>query len=99
MADYTDDEITTSVQQLVQSSVSTPLDTLGVRRTDLQFGQVQQAVAGVFILYPLAPFYCLWLGTQQVLALVAAEATVIQNILEAISALNRYVLPVNDVSP
>lgn len=99
MADYTDDEIANSVQSLVQSSVSTPIDTLGTRRTDIAFGQVQQAVAGVFILYPLAPYYCLYLGAKTVLAQVAAEAVTIGSIIQAIESLTRYVLPVTDLTP
>jgi hypothetical protein len=99
VADYSSQEINTAVTSLVQSGVSTPLDTLGTRRTDIAFSQVQQAVAGVFILYPLAPYYCLYLGAQQVLQAVASEAATIASILEAIESLNRYVLPVTDLSP
>src|SRR5580658_4499658 len=99
MTDYTTDEINTAVTSLVQSGVSIPLDTLGTRRTDIAFSQVQQAVAGVFILYPLAPYYSLYLGAQQVLQAVASEAATIASILEAIESLNRYVLPVTDLSP
>lgn len=99
MADYTQDEITSAVTSLVQSTVSTPIDTLGTRRTDVTFSQVQQAVAGVFILYPLAPYYCVFLGVQQTLQAVASEAAVVASILEAINSLGRYVLPVTDLTP
>ena len=58
---YSQDEINAVVQQLVLSSITVPIDTLGVRRSDLQFNQFQQTAAGLFVLYPNAPFYVMWL--------------------------------------
>ena len=95
---YTDDEIQATVQQLVLSSITTPIDTLGVRRTDLSFNQFQQTAAGLFVLYPNAPFYCLWLAVQRIRDQVTAEAALIQQLLAAIQQTNQKVLPVSDVS-
>ncbi len=96
---YTSDEINAVVQQLVLSSITTPLDTLGVRRSDLTFNQFQQTAAGLFVLYPNAPFYVLWLGVQRIRDQVTAEATIIQQLLAAIAATGMRVTPVSDVSP
>jgi hypothetical protein len=99
-SNYTPDEINAVVTQLVQSSISAPLDTLGVRRTDLTFNDVQQAAAGVFILYPNSPFYVLQLGMQRVLLdQIPAETSLLDQLLAAVSACGRQCLPVSDVSP
>jgi hypothetical protein len=96
---YTSDEINAVVQQLVLSSITTPIDTLGVRRSDLTFNQFQQTAAGLFVLYPNAPFYVLWLGVQRIRDQVTAEAVIIQQLLAAIAATGMKVTPVSDVSP
>lgn len=97
---FTDDEIQTAVEALIQNTITRPYDTLGVRRTDLSFTEIQQAAAGVFLLYPKAPFYCLFLGAQQLnVDLVQTEAQTVSDLLAAIQAVGRAVVPVNDVSP
>lgn len=98
-APYTSDEINAVVVKLVQSSISYPLDTLGVRRTDLTFSDIQQAAAGIFILYPNAPHYSLYLGTKRLNDSITSEAALIGQLLSAIQALGRHTLPITDVSP
>jgi hypothetical protein len=98
-APYTQAEIQAVVTQLIQSSIAYPVDTLGVRRTDLTFNDFQQAAAGIFILYPNAPFYVLWLGTQRLQDAITAEATICAQLLSAIQALGVPTIPINDVSP
>jgi hypothetical protein len=96
---YTDDEIQSAVTSLVLSTIRRPVDTLGVLRTDISFGDVQQAAAGVMILYPNAPFYVLFLGCQRLNDQITAEAALISSLLSNLQALGRKVLPVDDVSP
>ena len=96
---YTQDEINAVVQQLVLSSITTPIDTLGVRRSDLSFNQFQQTAAGLFVLYPNAPYYVLYLGVQRIRDQVTAEATIITQLLAAIAATGMRVTPVTDISP
>jgi hypothetical protein len=98
-APYTSAEIQAVVQQLVLSTISYPMDTLGVRRTDLTFNDFQQAAAGIFILRPNAPFYVLWLGTQRLLDAITEEATTCASLLSSIQALGVPTIPVNDVTP
>lgn len=98
-SNYSADEITAVVTKLVQSTIAFPYDTLGVRRTDITFGDIQQAAAGVFILYPNSPFYVLGLGMQRVQDQITAEDAIFQQLLAAVGVMNRAVLPVEDVSP
>jgi len=98
-SNYTSDEIQAAVTKLVLSTIRRPYDTLGVRRTDISFTDVQQAAAGVFVLFPNSPFYVLFLGTKRLNAVVSSEATILDQLLSALNALNRQVLPVDDVSP
>lgn len=98
MTAYTDDEITAAVEKLVLASIRRPYDTLGVRRTDISFNDVQQAAAGVFILYPNAPFYVLYLGTQRLNDLIASEQALLDELVNAIDACERVSFPVQDVS-
>jgi hypothetical protein len=99
MADFTSDEISTAVSALVQSTVARPYDTLGARRPDVTFTGVQTAAAGIFILYPLAPFYCIYLGTRRLLESITSEITVVGQLVESIGSLGRLVLDVEDLSP
>lgn len=99
MANYTTEEIQAAVENLVQATIRRPYDTLGVRRVDISFSDIQQAAAGVFLLYPKAPFYCLELGARAALQLIESEAQGITTLLESIRAVGRQVLPVEDVSP
>ena len=95
---YTSDEIQTAVTSLVQSTISRPIDALGVRRVDVSFDDIQQAAAGVFLLYPDSPYYVVSLGCSRALDLISAEELVLVELLAAVQATGRQVLPVTDVS-
>lgn len=95
---FTSEEIQTAVEKLVLSTVRQPYDTLGSRRTDVSFSDVQEAAAGVFILYPKSPYYCVFLGAQRVKEAVTALESSFGGLLQALTALGRDVLPVEDVS-
>jgi hypothetical protein len=98
MSGYTSEEVQAAVERLVLSTIRRPHDTLGVRRTDVTFSDVQQAAAGVFILYPNSPFYVLFLGTRRLNDLIEAESVAIDSLIASLQAMGRNVLPVNDVS-
>jgi len=97
MADYTPEEIQTAVEKLVKGAIRRPTDTLGTRRTDITFGDVQEAAAGVFILYPLTPFYAVFLGTQRLQEQVTAVASLVTQLRANVGAVGRRVLPVDEV--
>jgi hypothetical protein len=94
---YTPDEIQEAVEKLVNGSIRRPLDTLGVRRTDVTFSDVQEAAAGVFILKPLAPFYAVLHGSKRLLESTRAVAVLVSNLMAQVGAVGRRVLPVADV--
>lgn len=94
---YSTDEIQTAVEKLVNGAIRRPTDTLGVRRPDVTFSDVQEAAAGVFILKPLAPFYAILLGSKRLLESVRAEATLVSSLRSQVAAVGRRVLPVEDV--
>jgi hypothetical protein len=96
---YTSDEIQAAVEKLVLSTIRRPYDTLGVRRTDISFNDVQQAAAGVFVLYPNSPFYVLALGVKRLNDLIASEAAILDTLIAALNVVGRHVVPVADVSP
>lgn len=95
---FSDEDVSNAVQQIVLSTISRPLDTLGTRRVDVTFTEVQQAAANVFLLYRNAPFYILALSCLRLLENISNEATIIQSILDAIQATGRSVLPIDDLT-
>lgn len=95
---YTDEEIQSVVESLVRSSIRRPYDTLGVRRTDITFSDVQEAAAGVFLMYPRSPLYLLYLAGQQVRELFSSLTAAITGLKAALRVLRRRSLPVRDVS-
>src|ERR1700689_2124007 len=96
---YSDDEIPPSISSMVLSSISRPIDTLGVMRTDVTFSDVQEAAAGVFLLVQEAPFYVAYLGAQRIVESIAAEATLLSQLITAIQATGRSVFPITDITP
>ena len=68
-------------------SIRYPADRLGTWRQDVTFSDVQEAAAGMFILYPLAPFYALLLESKRVLELVRNEASVVGQLKAMVGAL------------
>jgi hypothetical protein len=98
MANYTTDEIVAVVEQLVRSSIRRPYDTLGVRRTDVTFNDIQESAASVFLLYPKSPFYLAFLSGQRLRELLTGEASARANLLDSLAILRKRSLPVRDVS-
>lgn len=98
MANYTQDEIQAVVEQLVRSSIRRPYDTLGVRRNDITFSDIQESTAGVLLLYPKSPFYLAFLSGGRLKEVLEEEVLARQNVLDALAVLRRRSLPVRDVS-
>lgn len=98
MATFTPAEIESVIEKLVRSSIRRPYDTLGVRRTDVTFSDVQEAAAGVFLLYQNTPYYFAFLATQRLEEQVQVVEGQIDGLLGLIAVLRRRVVPVRDVS-
>lgn len=97
--DFTQEEIQEEVERLVQSTITTPRDSLGTREVKTTFDQIQQAAAGVFLLYFNAPFYVAFLGSRRLKELVDAEADLLLQIIDNVAIADRVVFPINDLSP
>ena len=95
---FSDTEIQASVEQIILSSIRRPYDTLGVRRTDITFTDVQEAAAGVFLLNRNAPFYVLFLATRRLIEAVNDEMEVLNSLIDAVSAVGNNVLPIEDLT-
>lgn len=86
---FNDEEIANVVSKLVPSDASRSYDALGVRRTDRPFTNIQQSALGVFVLYPLAPYYVIYLGTRRLLTSLASIGTQVSDILTLLRVLRR----------
>lgn len=95
---FTADEVQTAVESLIRGSIRRPYDTLGTRRLDVTFNDMQEAAAGVFLLHQKAPFYILSLGALRLNELVASEAEQVEALIDAVVATGNRVFPVTDIS-
>lgn len=96
---YTQDELDAAVEKLVKTTIRRQYGALGTRRTDLTFSDVQDAAAGVFVLYPNAPFYVVFLATARLREAVAAEQTTASDFIDTVSAVGRRVTAISNLGP
>jgi len=94
---YPAEEVQKAVERLVRGSIRRPLDTLGTRRTDIAFSDIQEAGATVLLLDSGGPFYCLALGAQRLRDLVAVEVGILDALLDAVAATGRRASPIESV--
>lgn len=99
MSNYTAQEVQDAVEKIVRSSVRHPTGILGDRNISVSFSDIQEAAAGVYILWFNAPFYTLLLGTRRLQDLADSQVSTISSLIDAIYATDRLVTPVKDVSP
>ena len=99
MSNYTSEEVQAAVEKIVRSSVRHPTGILGERQIETAFSDLQEAAAGVYILYFNAPFYTLFLGARRLLDLVTSQANTALALIDAVSTTNRLTTPVSDLSP
>lgn len=95
---YTDEELEAVTQSLLPGAIPRTYDTLGIRRTDTSFTAIQQAAAGVFLLYPNTAFYFAYLLADALGDEVRALAESCTVLLSSLSTLRRRTIPVDDVS-
>lgn len=95
---FTTTEVESVIERLVRSSIRRPYDTLGIRRTDVTFNDIQESAAGVFLMYPRAPFHFVGLATSRLEDLVAQADLKCSEIASTLAVLRRRVVPVKDVS-
>lgn len=99
MSNYTSQEVQDAVEKIVRSSVRHPTGILGDRKIDVSFSDIQEAAAGVYILWFNAPFYTILLGASKLKDLVQTQASTVSSLIDAVFATDRLVTPVKDLSP
>jgi hypothetical protein len=72
---------------------------LGNRDTKTTFNELQEAAAGVFVLYYNAPFYCIGLGTTRVADYASNQQGTVAQLQEAVGTTNKLTTPISDISP
>ena len=99
MSNYTSEEVKAAVEKIVLSTVTHPTGVMGNRDTNTSFNEIQEAAAGVFVLYYNAPFYVVMLGCSRLLDAVQVQSETIISLLEAVNTTGKYTTPVEDISP
>lgn len=95
---YSSEEIQAAVEKMVRSTVRRTLDTSGVRQVQIQFDDVREVVAGVFILYPNSPYYLIMLGLDRLHLMTKLLTSSLDSFVTVIEATGRRVEPIKDLS-
>lgn len=96
---YTTQELNTAVEKIVRTSIRREYGALGNRRVDRTFSDLQDAAAGVFILFANAPFYIVLLAARRLQKAIETEQALIESFIESVEATDRRVLPITGLSP
>ena len=80
---YTPEELTLAVEAIVRSAVRYEYGALGTRKDDTSFGDLQDAVSGLFLSLTNSPYYVVSLARDRLQALA-------ETVIEAIDVLLRY---------
>jgi hypothetical protein len=95
---YTEQEREEAIGKIVRTSIDRLYGALGNRRTDLVFGQVQDAAAGVFITEPNAPYYVVKLANTLLVEQVDGAVEILLDLEDTVRATDRRVSPVSSIS-
>jgi hypothetical protein len=96
--DYTSEELQQAVAKLVRTQVRRTYGVLANRRTDLSFGDIQDASAGVFINYPSAPYYVVALGRDVLREKGQTLEETLVDLVDTVQATGRRTRPVEGLS-
>jgi hypothetical protein len=96
---YTQAEITTAIEKIVQTSMRRDYGALGNRRMDRTFSDIQDAAAGVFILFGNAPFYVVLLAGNRLRKAIETEQALISDFIETVEDTDRRVTVITSLSP
>jgi len=99
MSNYTAEEVQAAVEKIVRSTVRHPTGILGDRKISVSFSDIQEAAAGVYILWFNAPFYTILLGARKLQDLALTQASTVTSLIDAVFATDRLVTPISDLSP
>ena len=96
---YSQEEITASVQKFIRSSIRRQVDSLGVRKVETAFTDLQEIAASAFLLNQTAPFYIAYLAAQRLQEKVTQLALDVDQLILMIRSTGRVVLPINNLVP
>lgn len=96
---YTSQELQGAIDKIVRTSIDRLYGSLGNRRTDIVFGQVQDAAAGVFISFSNAPYYVVELATEIVGEFVDSSLSTLLDLDDTVRATDRLVQPIKNLAP
>ena len=95
---FTDEEIQAVTAQLLPTGVPRGYTALGTRKTGLALDKVQQAAAGVLLLYPNSPYYLAGLLSADIVGTARSLGEQFASALSSVDALRRRTVPVSDIS-
>ena len=95
---YTDAELSSAVESIIRSSVRYEYDSLGNRKDDTSFGDIQDAASGLFISIPNSPYYVISLARDRLQEAAASLIESIEVMLRYATAIGRNVSPVTKTS-
>ncbi len=96
---FTQQELDDAIAKLVRTSIRRQYGALGNRRIDLTFDDTKDAAAGIFILFPNAPFYVVKLASDRLAAAVASLILELQSFVGVVRAVDRRVAPIDNLAP
>jgi hypothetical protein len=86
---FTSDEIQAAVERLIRTKSRRQYGSLGERDTQATFSDIQEAVAGTFMLTPEAPFYAVYLGSRVLLNDLRALSSAVLGLASYVRLLSR----------
>jgi hypothetical protein len=95
---FTADEVDAAVQKLVQVSLQVKMDATGARRTSDTYDELMSTAAGLFLLFPFAPLYILYLADVRLRTLIKTQVEQVTKLQTALIAAARAVTPIEDIS-
>lgn len=96
---YTTDELNAAIEKIVRTSLRREYGELGNRRLDYTFSDIQDAAAGVFILFPNAPFYVVMLAARRLQKAIETEQELLAAFVDTVEATGRDVRDITSLSP
>ena len=95
---YSTIEVQNAVEKLVLANVRRPYGSLGNRQLNVTFTDLQNAVGGLFTLFPNAPYYLVQLGISRAIESLYQEAAIAADLYQALNELLRFESPIEDIS-
>lgn len=96
---FSQDELDSAIEKIVKTNIRREYDVLGTRRMDRTFNDLQDAAAGIFLLFANAPFYVVRLSADRLAGAASSEVSLLDEFSTAVEVTNRQVTGVRSLSP